>query len=356
MFNECIIATEDGEFMKKVLFVILGIDFSGAEKVLLDYLRNVDKIMPTFLTVFTGKATDVLNEEKMGKVFSCNLKFNRISFNLFPSLYSKKLSGFISTIIKEENIDVIYFNNTQEVMLANKFLKTKKGCLCVGHIHDMKSSIRSFIKKRFIISSLKKLDESITVSNACKASWKYIKHVIYNGVNTESVHKNAHEIMRVGFIGNLSKRKGFDIYQQVFASLGATFEFSAVLKADNEIDSKFKILYNLTSEQVKGYLDSIDVLVVCSRHDPLPTVILEAFTRGVICVGNSIDGIPEMIEDRSLLVEKNVSEEYVKILKHLNQLSLSDVQKIIDGQEYTILNKFSMDKKIEQVNSLLGVI
>jgi len=48
-------------------------------------------------------------------------------------------------------------------------------------------------------------------------------------------------------------------------------------------------------EDVKQILQGIDLLLVPSRQDPLPTVIVEASLSGVPTVGSRAGGIPEMI-------------------------------------------------------------
>lgn len=342
--------------MKNVLFVILGIDFSGAEKVLLDYLRNEPKVNPIFLTVFKGKVTRVLEKEDLGKVYSCNLNFSRILFNILPFVYFERVKYFVERILQKEEITVVYFNNTHEVMLANKFLRQKKDCVSVGHIHDMKSSIRSFIKKLYIQSSLKKLDKSITVSHACQKSWRFIDHVIYNGIELMDNSVKITQFKKIGFIGNLSKRKGFDIYQKIAKLLKQSYDFSAVLKSDSKRAGDLCILYNLTNTQISEYLKSIDCLIVCSRHDPLPTVVLEAFAHGVICIGSSVDGIPEMIDNVNLISVNNIPHEYKNILNYINGLSLEERERIITNQYNAILNNFSINEKTKKINALLGVI
>jgi len=48
----------------------------------------------------------------------------------------------------------------------------------------------------------------------------------------------------------------------------------------------------------EDFLPEIDVLVVPSVWDePLPTVVVEAFTHGVPVIGSRRGGIPELIED-----------------------------------------------------------
>lgn len=43
--------------MKKILFVILGLDFSGAENVLIQYLDGNNEIDPYFAFIYNGAAS-----------------------------------------------------------------------------------------------------------------------------------------------------------------------------------------------------------------------------------------------------------------------------------------------------------
>ncbi|NMQ26770.1 glycosyltransferase [Candidatus Accumulibacter phosphatis] len=47
------------------------------------------------------------------------------------------------------------------------------------------------------------------------------------------------------------------------------------------------------------FIDTLDLLLVPSFDEALPTVILEAFSLGVPVVASNVGGIPEMIEDGS---------------------------------------------------------
>lgn len=49
--------------MKKVLFVILGLDFSGAENVLIQYLDGNSEIDPYFAFIYEGNAAQHFNEK-----------------------------------------------------------------------------------------------------------------------------------------------------------------------------------------------------------------------------------------------------------------------------------------------------
>ena len=87
----------------KVCFVILGIGFSGAENVLVQYLSNNDKIQPHIIVIYPGDTY-----EKLKKIFglkntSClNIPYSKNGLRFAPSIsqknvyieLKKKLSGY----------------------------------------------------------------------------------------------------------------------------------------------------------------------------------------------------------------------------------------------------------------------
>ena len=50
-------------------------------------------------------------------------------------------------------------------------------------------------------------------------------------------------------------------------------------------------------EDVQALLQKIDVLLVPSRQDPLPTVVIEAGLSGVPVLGSRVGGMKEMLEE-----------------------------------------------------------
>lgn len=345
--------------MVSVLFVILGLEFSGAEQVLLDYLDDNPVISPYFLFCFRGEAREAFQHKFPEKTFDAELDFDRFLFNINPKKYSKKLYDKIKKVLSQRQIDVVYFNNTQEVMLSYIFVKMRQDIFCIGHIHDMRQSIRSPIKRRLIAKSIKKLDKTITVSEAAKSSWKHIDNVIYNGYENNIIIQNRAENqyktkkLQVGFIGNLSKRKGYKVFYKLYKLCGDQYEFSSVLRSDKKLKTPMPIFYNLKREEVLDYLRKIDVLIVCSFHDPLPTVILEAFSQHVLCVGNSIDGIPEMIQDCRLMVKNNCVKEYQAILNSIAEMGMEERQRIVKRQIQILQLKFNSAQKQSKINQII---
>lgn len=77
----------------------------------------------------------------------------------------------------------------------------------------------------------------------------------------------------------------------------------------------------LPHNQVADFFDSIDIYVQPSKQEGLPRATIEAMSRGCLCMGSNIAGIPELLDDKYLFEKGNVSE-IVNILKHVSQNDL----------------------------------
>jgi glycosyltransferase involved in cell wall biosynthesis len=68
-------------------------------------------------------------------------------------------------------------------------------------------------------------------------------------------------------------------------------------------------------EDPKSFYAGIDLLLVPSRQDPLPTVIVEAGLSGLPVVASSAGGIPEMITEGGNGYFAETEEEYVRAIE-----------------------------------------
>ena len=74
----------------------------------------------------------------------------------------------------------------------------------------------------------------------------------------------------------------------------------------------------LATDMVPVYA-AMDILVLTSRRDPLPRVVMEAMGQGIPVVATRVDGIPEMVEDGTTgyLVESEDAEGVARKLAQL---------------------------------------
>lgn len=354
--------------MYKICFFILGIDYSGAEIVLNRYINKNKYIDPYFIIIYDNNETlkkfiDIYGESK---IFPIKIRHNKNILRFIPYLDINKVYKRSKEIINKINPDLIYANNTHEMMLVKKIAK-KFNIKTIAHIHDMRESIGSPIKRYFMEKSINLYDYVITVSESTKKSWMNDKcKVIYNGIDDEFYLEKIilkEKISIIGYIGKISDRKGFDLLRDIYDD---KFKNTNLIVAYNGVEEKYKtdienmskkenieFLFNLNEKEIIDFYDKIDLLVVPSRQDPLPTVIMEAMSRGCIVIGANTGGIPELLCNEKLLFEVNNKESLRKKIIELLDEEIVNINKYQCELYNLSKNKFSHKKKVENVNKLL---
>jgi glycosyltransferase involved in cell wall biosynthesis len=123
---------------------------------------------------------------------------------------------------------------------------------------------------------------------------------------------------RIGVMAQLIARKGVDVLLKALPELsssGAPLEL--VIAGTGEAEEELKLLVADSQgcarivwagrQPVEEFLAHVDILVVPSRSDALPMVLLQAMSRGLPVVASEVGGIPEAIQNEvhGLLVPPN---------------------------------------------------
>ena len=354
----------------RVCFIISGIAYSGAEIVLERYLKNNTLIDPYFILIYDKqeiykKLCDVYGESK---VYKLNIKHNKHRLRIIPKYDAKLIKDKIITLIDKIKPSIIYANNTMETMLLNEYAKNSE-VPCVAHIHDMKMSIRSIIRRKYTEQSLTVYDKIIMVSEATKAQWCIENaEVIYNNLDDDyfkNESKQYKTIENIGIVGTISHRKGSDLVLESIDDLcklgvqlnivynhGDEKLISGLIDKKNKYSNQINIYNNLNSEEIKDFYDKMDLIIVPSRQDPLPTVVIESMARRTIVTGSRIDGIPEMIKDHRLLFSQNSKDEIVLKVKELLKYSNEDLNNISQSQYEYCKQNFSREIKVNKINDM----
>ncbi len=77
-------------------------------------------------------------------------------------------------------------------------------------------------------------------------------------------------------------------------------------------------------KEVFDMLDKSDLFVLPSRQEGLPRAMLEAFARGLPCIGSHVGGIPELLEDKFMVPPNNaeaLSNLLIKVLSDSNLMA-----------------------------------
>lgn len=370
--------------MKNILYLHAGAEMYGADKVMLDLIKGLDKnkFRPVVVLPTDGVLVDALKDE--------NIEVKVIPYPIMRRKYFNpigiikygfgliKYSSQIAKLAKKENIDIIH-NNTAAV-LEGSIVSRKLKIPQLWEIHEIIVNPKIMYK---VTSKLiaKYSTITATVSNAVKNHLMdsgYFKEdkikVIYNGVDSKRFNpENDSTYLRndfnipdnvkiIGMIGRVNSWKGqsdflkaanilMDKYPDIYTVfVGNAFEGEewreeelneSISKSPNK-DRIINMGYRTDSENIYSLFD---IFVLPSTNpDPLPTVVLEAMATGKPVVGYNHGGIREMVKENynGYFAEVRNPEDLAKKIDTL----LSDENLIKDMGENSrkrLLSEFSID-------------
>ena len=353
--------------MINILFLHAGAEMYGADKVMLDLIKRLDKSKYTAYVILptNGVLVDALKNEGINVTVMPYPIMRRKFFN--PIGIIKYISGLnkytrkITKLAKQWNIDVIHTNTA--ATLEGSFVSRKLKVPQLWSIHEIivKPAIMyKFTSKLIAKYSSITVTDSGAVENHLEKSG-YFKNcavkVIYNGVDAKRFTPESdcdylydewnipRNVPIIGMMGRVNSWKGQadflkaanilmerhpDLYT-VF--VGAAFEGEEWREkelADAIALSPYKdrIINKGYRTDSQGIYKLYDVFVLPSTNpDPLPTVVLEAMATGKPIVGYRHGGVCEMVKEgyNGLLAEvrnpENLADKINVLLKdnHLRE-------------------------------------
>lgn len=322
--------------MKNILYLHAGAELYGADIVLLQLLKNIDKksLKPYVVLPCDGPLVEKFKENNIEvEVVEYPILRRKFFTPIGILRYFKdyiKYSRKIKRIACEKNIDIIHTNTA--AVLEGIYIKKKLKIPQVWHIHEIivrPKGIHKFIS--FLLA--KYADEVVTVSQAVREHLKstgYFKKdikVIYNGVDNNIFNPNNEkeyikkefnipdDAIIVGMIGRVNAWKGqadflkaMDIVlkksSHVYAMMvGGVFEGEEWRKDELEkqikiMENKDRVIFSDYRSDSKNIHSLYDIFVLPSTNpDPLPTVVLEAMASGTPVVGYRHGGVCEMVKE-----------------------------------------------------------
>lgn len=277
--------------------------------------------------------------------FEVSLEINKLCKSIYFKYFLKILLWFMRLIyapivililaiwLKVKRIDGILSHNggwpggelNRWIIIAGRLARIKNNYLIIHNIPALRKRWYqvpwSFVRDRIVSLSCKKI---ITVSKSCKLSLETNTHfnkdlvVIYNGIETEvtsSPSKILHEnfallqknnILKIGFIGELSQRKGIHILLKAMALVNRKCEVIIAGSGDEEYKKELLALSKKCKHKVY-FLDYVnnmslvypylDIVVLPSLNfESFGMTIIEAmkYKKPVIC--SDFGGMKEVLE------------------------------------------------------------
>lgn len=382
--------------MKRILYLHAGSEMYGADKVLLELLKGLDKSQfePQVILPSHGVLEEYLklNEIKVSVINYPILR--RKYFNLKGIIsYFKDYIYFSKQLLDyagKNRIDIIHNNTT--AVLEGIYLKRKLKKPLIWHVHEI------IVKPKFVSSTINFLmgryaDKIITVSDAVKEHILLSKFVskskietIYNGVDNNQFFvtssndirrrfKLSSEDMVVGMVGRVNSWKGQSDFLDAMLPILQNDERIKIIMAGSafegeewrvdELDNRIEQL-SCKSQifRIDYYKDTIDlynlfdVFVLPSINpDPLPTVVLEAMACGKPIVGYRHGGICEMVKEgqNGLLATPRDTNELSQLILDLLKDSKKR-KKFGDNSLNRQKSLFSKKKYIEMFSNIYRLI
>ena len=374
--------------MKNILYLHAGAEMYGADKVLLDLIRGLDKTKfhPVVVLPVEGVLVDAFAREGIDvRVIPYPIMRRKyftpkgiIRYGLDMVKYCRQLAA----LAKAENIHIVHTNTA--AVVEGCYVSRKLRIPQLWSIHEIIVSPKMMFR---VTSALIARYAALTVTDsaAVKAhlhtSGRFPEEairVIYNGVDAQRFHpaidctylfdewqipENARII---GMMGRVNSGKGqHDVLQaaeSVMARhpdvytvfIGSAFEgeewretkLAEAIAASPYADRIINRGYRTDSQ---GSYKLYDVFVLPSTNpDPLPTVVLEAMATGKPVVGYRHGGVCEMVEENTNGLLANVCDPEDladKICQLLEDPAL--LRQMGENSRARLLKHFSMEAYIK---------
>lgn len=377
LYNKTDIKNVDGEKSGKsykVLQLLSTKTLNGAEKVALNICTNLDKNKFEALAVCAG-------DELMGYFQNQGIKVFKIDISKLNINELLKLRK----VIKNESISLVHAHDVR-ASIAAKFAAANLKIPVISHIHGEYEWLTDKSKFKIIDKFFRR---SYNLSLACSKQVKQF-YCHYNSscnkdkvislpncFNFSEINKNnfipkeefkcmnniPKDKFVFGYIGRLIETKGIDLLIEsiklleksdlILIIIGAGEEKEKLKDLTEQCNLSGKIFFMGYRKDIYNWLNIIDCLVLPSKREGLPMVILEAMAMKKIVISTAIGGIPELIKNNynGLLTEESNVQLLTEAMQYVyeNQNVVSQIEE--NAYKYLKQN-YNMEKYI---NSLYGI-
>jgi len=317
-----------------------------------------------------GHTVDVLVLSGTDKLLPFDLNFTYANANLKNRFFDFKTFKKIHKIIKQEHYDIIQANSgdTLKYAVFSKQLFKWNKPIVFRNASTMSYFIKSSLKKRLNKYLLHKTTKIISVSNYSKKDLLQLYPSLNNKVitipigtynfETISAFENDNKKNKIIHIGNFSPEKNHKFLIKIFKAYSEIKPNSALwLVGDGilrkEIEDYVKQLK--LSDKIKFWgfeknviplIKSVGLMLLPSKIEGLPGVILEALSCGIPVIASKVGGIPEVVIDN----ESGYTISNYDIEKYINKMKI-----LLESEN--LYNNFSQNgKKLINANYLMPVI
>ncbi|MCR5146601.1 MAG: glycosyltransferase family 4 protein [Clostridia bacterium] len=318
--------------MKKILHISRTMGQGGAEKVVYQLCKDIDKMEKIVAST--------------GGIYEDELKKYGVKHYYIPDIDSKNPILMIKTffklkrIIKKENIEIVHSHHRMAAFYSkvlNMFNKKFKRVYTAHNIfYNKKLLLKYALKDSVVIACGEGVKKNLVDFYGIKDTKI---DVICNSIEkkdiinkpSDSFLENKENKVFVGTVGRLSEQKGIDVFISAMAKLiNKDSNIYAVVIGDGKLKSQLKVMVDKLNVKKNvlflGYrsdvielISQMDFIVLASRWEGFPLTPIETFSVGKTIIVTDIDGNNEIVKNEynGLLFEKDNVDELCKKIECL---------------------------------------
>lgn len=294
----------------RVLLVVDSLEMGGAERHVTEVALELSR---------RGHAVDVACSSSgilSHRLRRANVELNVCSPQRVKRAASREFARGLRLLTQRGGYDIVHAHLYAGAVATEAAIRgTAMPCVITEHSEGgWRMSEERALSARY----LKRADRVVAVSRAVRLEVQKIAGgettvtEIANAVPRiprSFVGNRGREAPIIGFVGRLCMDKGADLFLAVAASLARTrSDVRFLMVGDGPLRGQLhstatrlgiarKLEFAGEVEDARPLLCQMDVMVVPSRTDAAPLVVLEAMAAGTPVVASRVGGIPEQIDD-----------------------------------------------------------
>ena len=340
----------------KILLAVPWLDRGGSSHHLSAVFQNLsDKnIHVTVIATHPDRNKDLWNGFDLYESFSTQI------FDLNSIEGKLTQDAFFEELIKQLKPDIVLIVGSRYVYEKLGLIKTiLPKCSVIDHLYNTEGHVSSnrefsqYIDFNIVANSDVK-DKLIQLGEA-ESKIKVILHGIdtkkFYNKNNKSIHTLKNGSSTFGFIGRFSEEKRPEDFIKFLSHKPGTHGImcgSGPLKVDVILKSIQLVLssrlFFCTPEDCLDFYKAIDFLIVPSRIEGLPLVVLEAMALEIPCIAAQVGAIPTVISDgvNGYLYKSGNLNQLLEKVDLLSNLSLEELIQMKAKARKTIVDHFDV--------------
>lgn len=350
-----------------VAMVVSGDLFGGAERMVLTLCRAGSQFARfTVVTTLPGPVAELIRREGVevlsladhgSSLLRCarNLRENKGRFDVFHC-HGYRSAAIVALAQQRGKIPVVRtMHGAQESGIFSRGYAYE---LC-GKLADHWSRARKVFVSRDLMMRMGGARSGV---------------VIHNGVNAVDITRMSRpncysdKELNVVAVGRLDSVKNFAMAIDAVSAVGARLELrlhiigdgpqrEALISQSRNLGVEDRVSFHGFQSDVYPYLRYADALIITSRHEGIPFVLLEALSMGTPVIATSVGGIPEVVRDgkEGILIDAGDVDGLATAL--MNILTNKELQiQLSSAGKIRINEAFSAELMFERYQCVYGQI